>query len=178
MRTRILSAVLIILAPFLVGIVVGYAVGHPHYEAETLPPGEEPATTIQQASSVGQPRDSLTDQISSQRRNAITRAVSMVSPAVAGVSVTEVREYRDPWSQFFGDDPFFRQFFGDRTYRQEVKGLGSGFIISPDGYILTNDHVAGNASRIVVTLTSGEKYSAELVGTDMVSDISLLKIDG
>jgi serine protease Do len=77
-----------------------------------------------------------------------------------------------PW----GDDPFFRQFFGDRVYTQKVQGLGSGFIISPDGYILTNDHVAGNAKEITVTLTNGKKYPAEMIGTDLVSDISLLKI--
>ncbi len=104
------------------------------------------------------------------------RTVAEASPAVVGINVTEVRQYRyrSPW----GDDPFFRQFFGDRTYTQQVQGLGSGFLISADGYILTNDHVAGNAKEITVTLTDGEKYKAELVGTDQVSDIALLKIDG
>jgi serine protease Do len=85
---------------------------------------------------------------------------------------------RDPFFQFFGDDPFFRRFFGDRTYRQQVKGLGSGFLISPDGYIITNDHVAGNAKEITVTLTSGEKLKAEIIGTDPVADVCLLKVDG
>ena len=56
--------------------------------------------------------------------------------------------------------------------------MGSGFIISKDGYILTNDHVAGNATKIVVTLTNGEKYDAKIIGTDVVSDIALLKIEG
>ncbi len=123
-------------------------------------------------------KETLNTQLYNQRQNAITHAVAIASPAVVGINVIEIREYRDPWSRFFGDDPFFRQFFGDRTYRQEIKGLGSGFIISPDGYILTNDHVAGNAKQITVTLTSGEKYNAELIGTDMVSDIALIKIDG
>ena len=110
------------------------------------------------------------------RRNAITRAVAAASPAVVGINVVELRQYRQvsPW----GDDPFFRQFFGDRTYTQQVQGLGSGFIISPDGYILTNDHVAGNAKEITVTMTSGKQYKAKLVGTDLISDIALLKIDG
>ncbi|MDE3057435.1 MAG: trypsin-like peptidase domain-containing protein, partial [Bacteroidota bacterium] len=67
---------------------------------------------------------------------------------------------------------------GDQRIRQEIKGLGSGVIISPDGYILTNDHVAGNAKQITVTMTSGEKYPAKLIGTDMISDVALLKIDG
>jgi serine protease Do len=89
-----------------------------------------------------------------------------------------VREYQDPLSNFFGDDPFFRQFFGNRSFKQEVKGLGSGFIISAEGYVLTNDHVAGNAKEITVTMTNGEKYPAEIIGTDMISDVTLLQIKG
>ncbi len=126
----------------------------------------------------GEQQKSSDDEISKSRRNAITNTVESVSPAIVGITVTEVREYRDPFSNFFGDDPFFRQFFGNRSLKQEVKGLGSGFIISPEGYILTNDHVAGNAKEIIVTMTNGEKYPAELVGTDMVSDVALLKIKG
>jgi serine protease Do len=118
------------------------------------------------------------DDITVSRSNAITRTVEAVSPAVVGINVTEIREYRDPLANLFGNDPFFRQFFGNRNYQQEVKGLGSGFIISPDGYILTNDHVAGNAKEITVTMTSGDKYPAELVGTDQVTDVALLKIKG
>jgi serine protease Do len=76
------------------------------------------------------------------------------------------------------NDPFFRQFFGDRgPQRQTVRGLGSGFIISEDGYILTNDHVAGNATKISVTLTTGETVEAKLIGSDAVSDVALLKIN-
>lgn len=116
------------------------------------------------------------DDISKSRQTAITRAVEKVSGAVVGINVIEIREYRDPMANFFGNDPFFRQFFGNRNYRQEVKGLGSGFIISPDGYVLTNDHVAGNAKEITVTLTNGKKYQAEIIGTDLVSDVCLLKL--
>ncbi len=116
------------------------------------------------------------DDISKSRQTAITRAVEKVSEAVVGINVIEIREYRDPMANFFGNDPFFRQFFGNRNYRQEVKGLGSGFIISPDGYVLTNDHVAGNAKEITVTMTNGKKYQAEIIGTDLVSDVCLLKL--
>ncbi|MGE5316095.1 MAG: S1C family serine protease [Acidobacteriota bacterium] len=118
------------------------------------------------------------DDITLSRSNAITHTVGIVSPAVVGINVTEIREYQDPFTNLFGNDPFFRQFFGNRNYQQEVKGLGSGFIISKDGYILTNDHVAGNAKEITVTMTNGEKYPAQLVGTDPVTDVALLKIKG
>ncbi len=122
-------------------------------------------------------RDSVSGEVSMHRSNAITRAVAGASPAVVGINVTEMREYR-AWSPF-GNDPFFSQYFGgNRTYLRPVKSLGSGFLISSDGYILTNDHVAGNAKEITVTLTNREKYSATLVGTDLVSDIALLKIEG
>jgi serine protease Do len=95
-----------------------------------------------------------------------------------GINVIEIREYKDPFFSFF-DDPFFQRFFGNRgTYSQEVKGLGSGYIISPDGYIVTNDHVAGNAAKITITLTDGRQFDAKLIGTDSASDICLLKIEG
>ena len=112
-------------------------------------------------------------EITFSRQNIITETVKKVSPAVVGINVTEIRKFRTPWSS----DPFFSQFFGDRVFQQEIKSLGSGAVISPDGYIITNDHVAGNAVKIIVTMTNGKKYDAKLVGTDKVSDISLLKID-
>ena len=122
--------------------------------------------------------DKANDDISHSRRNIITETVRKVSPAVVGINVIEIQEIRNPFGSFFYD-PFFRQFFGDRRSRtREVIELGSGYIISPEGYIITNDHVAGNASRITVTLTDGKSYDAELIGSDPVSDIALLKIDG
>jgi serine protease Do len=125
-----------------------------------------------------QQRQDLNDEISNSRKNIITETVKAVSPAVVGINVIEIRQYRDPFSSFF-DDPFFRQFFGDRgTRSREVKELGSGYIISSDGYIVTNDHVAGQATEIKVTLTDGNTYDAKLIGSDPISDIALVKIDG
>jgi serine protease Do len=119
--------------------------------------------------------------ISESRQTAITRAVEKVSPCIVGINVEEVREIQDPFANFWGNDPFFRQFFGDRgqqgPQKQIVRGLGSGYIISNDGYILTNDHVAGNATKISVTLTTGETVSAKLIGSDPNTDVALIKID-
>ncbi|GIK23301.1 MAG: PDZ domain-containing protein [Ignavibacteriota bacterium] len=118
------------------------------------------------------------DDIANSRRNIITETVQKVSPAIVGINVIEIRKVRDPFSSFF-DDPFFRQFFGNRgNYNQKVQGLGSGYIISPDGYIVTNDHVAGNAAEITITMTDGSHHKAEIIGSDPTSDICLLKIDG
>jgi len=119
----------------------------------------------------------LRDEILVSRRNAITKAIEEVSDAVVGINVTEIQKIRDPFWEFFGDDPYFKQFFGDRSYTREVHNLGSGVIISPDGYILSNDHVAGNAAKIVVTMTNGKKYDAKLIGSDKASDVCVLKID-
>jgi serine protease Do len=168
---------LVVLLPFIGGGLLGYNFGHSSGSVVVVPSTFDGAP-FQEAQTVGysrDERDSVNDIVSHSRRNAITRTVALVSPAVVGINVTEVRQYRQ-WSPW-GDDPFFRQFFGDRVYTQRVQGLGSGFIISADGYILTNDHVAGNAKEITVTLTNGTKYNARLIGTDQVSDISLLKID-
>jgi len=115
--------------------------------------------------------------ITETRETAITRAVKTVSPTIVGINVEEVREVQDPF-QMFENDPFFKQFFNNRpAQKQVVKGLGSGYIISSDGYILTNDHVAGNATKISVTMTNGETVDAKLIGSDKNTDVALLKID-
>ena len=180
MKRNILITLLVLLVPFFGGGLIGYSLGHRspgpgggagQSTGSDLPFGD--ARTVRDDAAQ---RDSVGDTVTGGRRNAITRAVAMASPAVVGINVTEVRAYRQ-WSPW-GDDPFFRQFFGDRTQYQQVQGLGSGFIISPEGYILTNDHVAGNAKEITVTVTNGKQYKAELIGTDLISDIALLKIDG
>lgn len=120
-------------------------------------------------------RQRVNDEITQSRSNSITETVKKSSPAIVGINVTEIRQY-SPFGSFWGDDPYMKQFLG--TVPVEVKSLGSGSIISNDGYILTNDHVAGNATEIVVTLTNGEHYKAQVIGSDPVSDICLLKIDG
>lgn len=173
---------ILVIAPFLLGYWTGYSTGTHHPTSESIFKAQinnSPEGTLAsyyQSST----RDSVGDKLNSQRRNAITDAVAMVSPAVVGINVTAVQEfqYQNPWLQMFPNDPFFRQYFGNQTYRQEVKSLGSGFIISPDGYILTNDHVAGNGKTITITLTNREQYQAELIGTDRATDICLLKIKG
>ena len=171
MRGKSLIAVLLFLVPTFAAGIVGYGLGHRSVD--------QPASADQRAGDIpfqsASYRDSVTNVVSASRQNAITRTVASVSPAVVGINVIEVRtvRYRSPW----GDDPFFH-FFGDQMYTQRVQELGSGFLISSDGYIVTNDHVAGNAKEITVTMTNGEKYKAELVGSDPVSDVALLKISG
>ena len=117
----------------------------------------------------------LIGELALSRQNAITKAVKNVSPAVVGINVISIKEYvaRHP----FADDPFMRQFFPDQIYRQKVENLGSGFLISPDGYVLTNEHVVHQASQVVVTMTDGSKFDAKVIGFDYDSDVALLKIE-
>lgn len=122
-----------------------------------------------------QGRQSLNNRISNSRHTAITLAVEKVSGAVCGINVTQIR--RRSRSLYY-DDPFLRFFFPERVPLQEVKSVGSGFVISPDGFILTNEHVVHNASEIVVVLSDGTTHNAEVIGTDFITDIALIKIDG
>ena len=124
----------------------------------------------------------LNESVYTSRQTAITRAVERASPAVVSVNVTGIQEvrYRDPFADFFSD-PWFEHFFGqrrrDRVQQRQVQNLGSGFVISPDGYIVTNDHVAGNATRITVAFPDGSTLEGRLIGTDPASDIALIKVD-
>ena len=111
----------------------------------------------------------------SSRYNAITRAIQNISPAVASVNVIQLKEIarKSPFS-----DPFFEFFFPYDLHREKVKSSGSGVVISPDGYVLTNYHVIENAHEIIVTLPGGEEYKSEIIGKDRFTDLALLKMEG
>ncbi len=115
------------------------------------------------------------ENVSQSRQNAITRAIENISPAVASVNVTQLKEIarRSPFS-----DPFFEFFFPYELHRQKVKSSGSGVVISPDGYVLTNYHVIENAHEIIVTLPGGEEYESEVIGKDRYTDLALIKMNG
>lgn len=110
------------------------------------------------------------------------------SPAVVNISTTQkVERRRSPRfgpmpgpSPFGGDDPFeefFRRFFPDRPPPGQGRSLGSGFIVSADGDIITNNHVVGDADKITVRLSDKEEYEAKVVGVDEKTDIALIKIN-
>jgi serine protease Do len=101
-------------------------------------------------------------------------------PAVVHIEVTERREVPNPFLPF-EHDPFFRRFFGSpknipKKFRQEMIGVGTGMIIDSQGHILTNNHVVGGASKIVVALSDGTQYDATVVGTDAKTDLGVIKI--
>jgi len=97
-------------------------------------------------------------------------AARRAAPAVVSISATKMS--RNPHA----DDPRFRFFFGDGPAQQQV-GLGSGVIVAPEGYLLTNQHVVEGATEIEVQLTDGRATRARVVGSDTETDIALLKIE-
>ncbi|HET6977471.1 MAG TPA: Do family serine endopeptidase [Pyrinomonadaceae bacterium] len=106
--------------------------------------------------------------------------VSRVTPAV--VTIHSQMRVRQPQQYPFMNDPFFRRFFGERDTQQAPverrrEALGSGVIVSQDGYVLTNHHVIDGAEQIRVDLTDGRTFEAKLVGSDAPSDLAVLKID-
>jgi serine protease Do len=111
----------------------------------------------------------------------IATLVKEVSPAVVNISTTQVVRFSRPRMRSpFGHDPFedfFNNFFGNIPREQRRRSLGSGFIVSDDGFILTNNHVVEKADEITVTLFGRkEEFKAEVVGTDPKTDIALIKI--
>jgi serine protease Do len=136
-----------------------------------------------------------TNTLSSLRNlgNDFADIVKKVSPAVVFVKVEQIVESQstlngqntspnNPFAPF--NDEFMHRFFGEQfqqrqtpKQQQRAVGQGSGFIISQDGYILTNNHVAGEADKITVKLQDGREYQAKLIGTDTHSDVAVIKID-
>ncbi len=111
--------------------------------------------------------------------------IKKLKPAVVNISTTRVARdtgfFSFPSPNGRGEDPFeefFKRFFGDNPQREfKQRGLGSGFIISEDGYIITNNHVVEKAEDIQVILENEVKYRAKIVGTDPQTDLALLKIE-
>jgi serine protease Do len=106
--------------------------------------------------------------IPASRRTAITDAVARVAPSVVTVQTEMV--------QRVAADPF-DAFFGGRSGTQTSAGLGTGFIIRPDGVIVTNAHVVAGATNISVMLRDGTTYPAKAIGTDETNDLAVLKVD-
>lgn len=124
----------------------------------------------------------LQDEISNQRKNAIVLAASKVGPAVVSITVIQTRIVAtEPFYTPFADeffDQFFKDFFPPRRYKEKIQSLGSGIIISPDGFITTNEHVVANATEIKVTVPDGRQFDARVIGSDRTVDVALLKIEG
>ena len=99
-------------------------------------------------------------------------AARTASPAVVSINTSKA-----PANNPQSNDPWFRFFFGDQAPSQQQSGLGSGVIVSPAGYVLTNNHVIEEADEIEVILNDGRKSVAQVIGTDPETDLAILKIN-
>ncbi|HIJ86601.1 MAG TPA: DegQ family serine endoprotease [Desulfuromonadales bacterium] len=116
-------------------------------------------------------KDVPVDILSTQR--AFSNVSKKVTPSVVNISTVSRKKVIQP---FFEANPFFEDFFGGPQTRQN-KSLGSGFLISKDGYIVTNDHVVRDAESIQVKLSNDKVYDAKVVGGDQKTDIAVIKIN-
>ncbi len=130
------------------------------------------------------PADQGSQNLVAQLSRAFEQAAAKVSPSVVPIyaeSVVKVPGMTglpdDALRQFFGDD-FFKRFFGQAPEQKQIKrSLGSGVIVSKDGYILTNNHVVSGAQKLTVMLDEKKSYPAKVVGTDPQSDVAVVQID-
>ena len=125
-------------------------------------PAQEPATADPET------RERRQDALASSRRTAIVRAAERVAPAVVSVNVIR-RQTVQPRT-------LYEQFFLPPGAERRVAGLGSGFVIHEEGLVVTNEHVVRGATEVVVTLADGRDFAAEVVGTDEVNDLALLRV--
>jgi serine protease Do len=125
-----------------------------------------------------------------QTGQAFRAVAKQVSPAVVFIQVEKTADQQEmlpfgsPFNGPFGDD-FFHRFFGtppeghgtDKMPKRQIQGQGSGFIISPDGLIMTNNHVVGDADKVTVRLLDGREFKAKVIGTDPPTDVAVIKIN-
>ncbi|MEX0608096.1 MAG: trypsin-like peptidase domain-containing protein [Balneolaceae bacterium] len=117
-------------------------------------------------------KTSPSNNIEESRRNAITNAVEKASPAIVSITVTEVER------GFTREMDFFFRFY-NVPFEREIQSAGSGFIISEDGLVVTNEHVVSKSSKtIMVSLSDGTNYEAELLGSDELADLTLIRLKG
>jgi serine protease Do len=123
-------------------------------------------------------------------RNVFRNVAATSIPTVVSITSTKIDTVtlNDPFSQFFGNSPFDEFFQTPRRRPQDAQpekkeerrseGFGSGVIVSKDGYILTNNHVVGDADEILVTTSDDREFEAEIVGSDSLSDVAVIKLKG
>lgn len=150
-------------------------------QASVASPAPNPEHTVQPSADIS--GDPLTF-------DAFRKIAKRLNPTVVNIYTTQIIKGKDPFQDFFGNDPFFRRFFGDPNEgggsggdggnETRQSALGSGVIIDPDGYILTNNHVVENADEIKVSTedTGGQANGmvAKVIGRDPKTDLALIKV--
>ncbi len=168
MKSRRAKAAVIVLVA---GLVTGGVLARANSRALTILPETAPAARA------------VVDTATFQ--TGFSAIVKQTSPAVVNVYSTRIDKQRAPQMSPFFNDPFFRRFFGDNPEQNQPQqprerkqqSLGSGVIVNPDGYIVTNNHVVDGATDVKVTTYNKKDYPAKVVGRDPKTDIAVLKVD-
>jgi serine protease Do len=163
------------ISPYLIVVIVAFFVGLVSvlYQFRSTPPTRNSGAPAVAAT------QSADDSIAASRRNAIVRAAEKVGPAVVsiGVVTTRIVRGRNPmYDEFF--DSFFRDFVPPTYYqrREAIPNIGSGVVVSRDGYIVTNYHVIQGAEKITIGTPDGRMLPGALAGMHEASDIAILKV--
>ena len=168
--------VLLLLLGLICGAILGAEIIRRIYQNPE--PQKQQAISRDSAESAAQggPGRGQDDNLAFTRSNAIVQATKMVSQSVVGVVVTQLQVVRRSYSS----DDFFDFFFGPELMPRvkEVERMGSGFIFSKDGYILTNYHVVENAQKLYVTLSDGHQIEGKITGVDPQTDLAVVAIKG
>jgi serine protease Do len=176
-NTQILGIIAVIIIGALLGSVSTYGIIKLLSKTEPALQISDDIDTLQTAEKIipVSSKQNLSEEIINSRRNAIVEAAEKVGSAVVSISVIQTHIYRQT-NPSFGADFWNFFFLGPREYRRQIHSLGSGIIINPEGYILTNDHVVRGAEEITITLTNGEQYNGMLIGSDESFDLAVLKL--
>jgi serine protease Do len=164
----------------IVGLLVGAMAGtefvkwlykHHDVSSSNAPASDQPAS----GDGVNKPGEARSV-VNATRENAIVEAARMVSPSVVGIVVTQVQLVR----RTYGSDEFFDFFFGPELMPRvkEVERMGSGFVFSKEGYILTNFHVVEGAQKLFVTFSDGKQLEGRIVGVDPQTDLAVIAVKG
>jgi serine protease Do len=159
----------------LAGVILGLGIAS---NFNWTPAGVAKTAVTREAGSIklGADKPAVTNQLNLMNTGkAFVEVAQQVMPTVVSVTSTKLVSGRNPFSQFFHEDLFGRQ-FRSRQRDQRQEGLGSGVIISADGYILTNNHVIREAEEISVQLDR-KQYKAKLIGADPKTDLAVIKIN-
>ena len=168
-----LRIVLIFMLGACLGIVLYPAVQNWQRSPESPP---LPEIAAEAAVPAGLPLRAGEEEIAASRRNAIVRAVEKVAPSVVSVNTIYLKEYEVQYRH-----PFWDFFYYPDIIREKTPGIGSGFVIREDGYILTNSHVVENAREIAVTFSDGRRFDLKDIRRDVLidrqMDLAVLRID-